>query len=164
MTPTLSDRLRVLMHDQVSFLASLAILDKASLQREISALERNTPYSELHDLCLEASRKSRMPEFVAHVRTLVDKTTPVQRKSRMKITVHDLPQSRLTIQAYRDGSGECTFQETPYHAKSTDVIARREKRGTDPEALKDRWDPRPMRANHYDRAKMQPHKRRYGNA
>lgn len=33
-----------------------------------------------------------------------------------------------------------------------------------PSDYSDRWDPRPMRANHYDRAKMQPHKRRYGNA
>lgn len=164
MQPSLSERLRVLTHDQVEYLAALAVMDKTALRTEISSLERTTPYSQLHDWCLEANRKSRSPQFVAHVRALVDKTAPVIRRSRMRIDESDLPQARMTVQAYRGPDGECTFQETPYHAKSTDVIAWREKRGTDPEAQKDRWDPRPMRANHYDRAKMQPHKRRYGNA
>jgi hypothetical protein len=139
------------------------VMDKAALQAEISALERNTPLCQLHDLCLQASRLSKMPEFIGHLRQILNKAK-VTRKSRMKIHPRDLPQARLTTQAHRNDAGELTFQETPYHAKSKDIVAWREKRGTDPEAQKDRWNPRPVRANAYDRAKMQPHKQRFGNA
>lgn len=159
------DRLRVLMPDQVRFLAALAILNKTALSQEIESLKKTVPLTDLHELCVSAARMSRIPPFVDHVRYLVQvQAQALPRVSRMRFSPGDGPQARLTVQGHRNAQGEISFQETPFCAKAEDIKAWREKKGTNPEAQKDRWGPRPIRANPYDQAKLQPHKRRYGNA
>lgn len=158
MDATFLNWLRLKMPDQAHFLAALAVLDMATLATEVQALARTLPPVQLHDLCVEANRISRNPNFRADVRNIRANT---RSPSKYKFKPEDLPQVKTTTPAYRNTTGEVTFQQTPYILPADQVRAWRVRRGTDPEAQKDRWNPRPERANAYDRTKLRPHKARF---
>lgn len=158
------DTLRLITSSQVELVAALYLTNKTLCAAFLTSLRATIRPMDLHQLIRDANVKAHNPVFKSEFYYKLHKTTPVPVfKSKFKLGQNDLPSQRVTTPAYTDALGNTSFQATPYCAKSTDTEEWRRKRGTDPEANRERWAPRPTRPNPYDRAKMHPHKPRlYG--